>query len=155
MTLTEELFNLIHALDEAGIEYAVCGGLAMALHGYPRSTMDIDLLIREDDLEPAKQISRSRGFMLDAGLMKFNEGEIHLYRMTKIRDENHEAIPLDLLLVSGDDMRGIWQTRERWETESGAFWVVGAKGLIQMKKKRNSGQDQDDIRRLEAIENEG
>ncbi len=155
MTLTEELFNLIHALDEAGIEYAVCGGLAMALHGYPRSTMDIDLLIHEDDLEQVKQISRSRGFSLDAGLMKFNEGAVQLYRMTKIRDEDHEVIPLDLLLVSGDDMRGIWQTRERRDTESGSFWVVGAKGLIQMKKKRNSGQDQDDIRQLEGIEDEG
>ena len=41
-TLTDELLELLARLTDAGIDYAVCGGLAMAVHGYPRATMDIE-----------------------------------------------------------------------------------------------------------------
>ena len=41
MTLLDELSQLISAFDENGIEYAVCGGLALAIHGFARATLDI------------------------------------------------------------------------------------------------------------------
>jgi hypothetical protein len=34
MDLIEEFDAVIAALDRNGIEYAVCGGLAMAVHGF-------------------------------------------------------------------------------------------------------------------------
>ncbi len=38
-----ELLALARALDAAGLEYALCGGLALAVYGAPRATRDIDL----------------------------------------------------------------------------------------------------------------
>ncbi len=38
MRLVEELESLIDALDAAGVNYAVCGGLALAVHGHARAT---------------------------------------------------------------------------------------------------------------------
>jgi hypothetical protein len=38
------------ALDAAGVRYVVVGGLAAVLHGQPRLTADVDLVL---DLEPA------------------------------------------------------------------------------------------------------
>ena len=43
--LYEEFKSIISALEQRGIDYAVCGGLAMAVHGLARATVDIDLLI--------------------------------------------------------------------------------------------------------------
>ncbi len=43
--LYDELRTLISALDRGKIEYALCGGIAMAIHGRPRATVDIDILI--------------------------------------------------------------------------------------------------------------
>ena len=37
-TIGAELRSLIRALDEASIPYALCGGLAVAVFGYPRAT---------------------------------------------------------------------------------------------------------------------
>ena len=51
MSLLKELSALVSALDENEIEYAVCGGLAMAVHGFARATLDIDLLIRPESLD--------------------------------------------------------------------------------------------------------
>jgi hypothetical protein len=41
-TLRGEFKAITKALSDAGIEYAVCGGWAMAMHGLARATVDID-----------------------------------------------------------------------------------------------------------------
>lgn len=39
MNLKEELLNLIRTRNSAHLQYAVCGGLAMTIHGFVRSTV--------------------------------------------------------------------------------------------------------------------
>ena len=46
LDLYEEFLGLVEGLDQRSIDYALCGGLAVAVHGSPRSTIDIDLLVR-------------------------------------------------------------------------------------------------------------
>jgi hypothetical protein len=41
--LFQELKNVTAALDAEGIDYALCGGVALAIHGVPRATQDIEL----------------------------------------------------------------------------------------------------------------
>ena len=43
--LSADVRALIELLIEHDVEFAVCGGHAVAHHGYPRMTMDVDLLI--------------------------------------------------------------------------------------------------------------
>jgi hypothetical protein len=50
MNLKDELVQVIEALGSSAIPYALCGGIAVVIHGYPRLTKDIDLLIRDEDL---------------------------------------------------------------------------------------------------------
>jgi predicted nucleotidyltransferase len=52
VTLLEQLRAILAALDHAGIEYALVGGLAVAVWGGPRATQDIDLLLVDTNLEP-------------------------------------------------------------------------------------------------------
>ena len=42
--LLDELRALLATLDEQGLEYALVGALALAVHGAPRATTDIDLI---------------------------------------------------------------------------------------------------------------
>ena len=44
----------VRALERAKVPYALCGGLAVALHGFPRATKDIDLLSRGRGTTPNK-----------------------------------------------------------------------------------------------------
>jgi hypothetical protein len=39
--LVGELNLIVNALEESGLDYALCGGIAVAIHGYPRATRDI------------------------------------------------------------------------------------------------------------------
>jgi hypothetical protein len=65
LDLVEELRGLVDALDRARVEFAVCGGLAVAIHARPRATLGVDLLVaREASLgrarSPAPAATRSR-----------------------------------------------------------------------------------------------
>ena len=61
LDLFDELKTLIAALEAEPVDYAVCGGLAMAIHALPRATIDIDLLIRSDDLPTVQRIANDVG----------------------------------------------------------------------------------------------
>ena len=45
MDLRKELNQLVETLHQEEIPYALCGGMALAVHGHPRFTQDLDLLI--------------------------------------------------------------------------------------------------------------
>ena len=56
------LRRLTQRLNEEGIPYALLGGLALAEHGYPRLTEDIDLLLTPSGLERFHQRLVGRGY---------------------------------------------------------------------------------------------
>lgn len=57
--------KLAHSLlDQNGIDHAMIGGLAMACYGSTRATVDLDLLIREENKDKAKALLLKNGFTL-------------------------------------------------------------------------------------------
>lgn len=147
MNLRQEMLQLVRALDAARLPYALCGGLAMAVYGWPRATMDVDLLVEETRLDEVMELARSLGFSHDAGEMSFAEGRVRLHRLVKVVGE--AFFPLDLIAVT-PVLRPAWESRIRATTEDGTVTVVSSNGLIQMKSLRDSGTDRDDIRRLKG-----
>jgi hypothetical protein len=57
------LRNVTKRLEELGIPYAVCGGLALVAHGYRRFTEDVDILVTEDDLKRIHHELSGRGYL--------------------------------------------------------------------------------------------
>jgi hypothetical protein len=51
----DTLHALEHDLQEASIDYAVIGGMALNAHNYPRQTVDVDLVLRPVDFEKFKE----------------------------------------------------------------------------------------------------
>ena len=62
MDLLEELKKLSLKLDQAGIDYALCGGLAIAIYAKPRATLDIDIMIDPAFLSKTKKATQELGF---------------------------------------------------------------------------------------------
>lgn len=146
MNLFEEFHNVIRALDDNGVPYAVVGGLALAIHGVARATEDIDLLLREADLERALTAVAEIGFDLPAGLMTFDSSDITVKRVSKA--EHGELLTLDLLLVS-PPLEPIWQSRVSLESSEGAVWVVARESLVRMKAMSGRLKDLADIQALQ------
>ncbi|MCC6621403.1 MAG: hypothetical protein IT385_09110 [Deltaproteobacteria bacterium] len=59
MDLYAELTPLIHELERDGLPYAICGAVALAIHGVPRATKDIDLLVPPDAIAGVLAVSRA------------------------------------------------------------------------------------------------
>jgi len=153
MDLLEELKNLTAKLDLLEIDYALCGGLALAIYARPRATLDIDIMIELDSLPQTKNAVGALGFTLSAAPMEFHGGEVKIHRLTKIDEDSGEALVLDLLIVT-PKTRQAWESRQTVEWDGGPLKVVSPQGLIFLKSLRSSGQDQDDIEYLRSITDE-
>jgi len=111
MDLIDELAGLIKALNDAGVRYALCGGLAMAVHGHPRATQDIDLLIPEEELAKIQQVAETVGFWIPSGRMPFKAKTplaMDIYRVSKA--VGSILIPLDMIIVS-PALQQVWDSR--------------------------------------------
>ena len=66
MELYREFFSLVRKFNEAGLEYAVVGGIALAFHAQPRFTKDIDILVKPINLEAYERIFAELGYFKTA-----------------------------------------------------------------------------------------
>ena len=144
LDLEAELDAVIGALSRAGIEYAVCGGLAMAIHGKPRATIDIDLLIQPGDEARVYGAVEPLGFRIKAKPMNFAGGTMQIRRVG-------DTLMLDLLLVT-PTYENVWRTRYAVEWRDHMVSVVSREGLVALQSSRSSKQDLADIERLESEE---
>ena len=145
--LYEELTGLLGDLSARGVGHALCGGLALAVHGIPRATMDIDLLVPPESLEVAGSVLREHGYTLKAADMCFADGKVRITRFTKTDTESDDFLSVDLLEVT-PSLRTVWEQRQAVEWEGGTITTVSRQGLIDLKSLRGSGQDRDDIDKL-------
>ncbi len=153
LDLFSEFKTLISRLSEGHISYALCGGLALAVYGLPRATVDMDLLIPPDALATVMASARELGYTVEAKPMTFAKGAVDIRRISKIDPDSGDLLSLDLLLVT-PELMNIWETRTQVEWEDGKLWVVSREGLISLKSLRSSGQDTDDIKHLKAEKDE-
>lgn len=152
--LYEEFRTLVSCLDERGVDYAVCGGLAMAVWGAPRATVDVDVLILAEAQEAAASIARGLGFTIEALPMTVGGGMIEIRRYSKIDPETGIVLPLDFLLVA-PELVEIWDSRVKVPWENGSLWAVSRRGLIALKSIKPRPQDLADIQRLKEADDEG
>lgn len=148
LDLFDETIALTGRLRERGIDYAIVGAVALAVHGAPRATTDLDLLVRADDLALALDVAHARGFTLHALPMRFSDG-LELRRVSKI--EGEETLTLDLLLVN-PALEAVWASRRAQATTFGEVVVVSREALVQMKVAAGRPQDLADVHRLQEAD---
>jgi len=148
LDLYEELRKLIAGLDAKEIDYALCGGLAMAVYDRARATVDIDMLILADSLSDVVAIAKELGYNVRGLDMTFAGDAIEIRRVSKIDKESGFVLSLDLLLVT-PEIRNTWDSRVQAKWEGGTLSVVSQEGLVALKKMSGRPQDLVDISALE------
>jgi hypothetical protein len=133
--LAEELNSIRNALSERGIEYALCGGMAIAIYGFVRATVDLDLLVKREDVGVINDAAASLGYIIDAK------------RASKIDAADGDSLVLDLMVVD-DETRQVWNERKVVIWREKPLSVVSRGGLITLKQRRGTLQDFADIDRL-------
>jgi hypothetical protein len=150
VNLVDDLHAIAAALEGENIPYAVCGGVAVTIHGATRTTKDIDILVRRSDLSRILDAIRPLGYAFAALPMTFEAGtarERHVQRVTKIEGEQH--LVLDLMLDEGA-LAGYLDDRISIDLPQGPLQVVSRSALVAMKQMAGRAQDLADIEKLEA-----
>ena len=73
--------KIVAILEAEGIPYAVIGALALNQYGYKRVTVDVDLVMREEDLQRFKQTWLGRGYaerVPGTGKLLDTEFDVHI-----------------------------------------------------------------------------
>lgn len=88
----EDIITLCRALNENKVDYVLIGGIAVILHGFPRGTRDVDLLI---DPHPnnIKKIKSALSYLPDNVVSSMKDDEVLKYTVVRIADE----IVIDLM----------------------------------------------------------
>ena len=149
----DEFQHLIKILNDKKIDYAVCGGWAMAIHGAPRATVDIDLLVQTERLSEVWEIAENLGYWVEGLPLSFDGGTIEIRRISKIDSETKTLFTIDFLLVT-EALKKVWETREDIDWEDDKVWTVSRDGLIFMKRISGRHKDLGDIESLMELEDE-
>jgi hypothetical protein len=152
LDLIAELEALVEVFDRERVEYALCGGLAVAIHGHPRATMDIDVLIRGDQLQSAMRAAKTTGFDIPARKMVFGlrAGKPReMQRLSKLDPDTNELMSLDLMVV-GPVLQDVWDDRIAVTWRARTVSVVSRSGLATMKRLAARPQDLADLAALEG-----
>ena len=148
MDLLNELLSILGALGKARIDYAVCGGIALGLHGHPRLTKDIDLLVRKSSIPKIKKALAPLGYILESAPMTFGaktSRETRVQRISKMIGD--ELLMVDLIQVE-PGLGEVWKNREKFELRGQPVKAVSREGLAAMKRRAGRTQDAADLEKL-------
>ncbi|MCS3953181.1 nucleotidyltransferase [Salinibacter ruber] len=149
--MTSAFERLLADLSEAGVDYILVGGLAVAFCGHVRATEDVDILVQVDDENLARLLEVLAGFGegaasgLQADDFTLEEGAIRVV----------EEFPLDIFTqMSGyryEDLESMTTTRR---VNDHTIRHLNIEGLITLKEESLRDKDQMDVAALRRIQEE-
>lgn len=86
LPVEDDLVLICRRLNELGARYLVVGGFAIIYGGYPRSTMDIDLVLATD-LENEALVFQALEVLPDKAVRELRPGEVAQYIVVRVADE--------------------------------------------------------------------
>lgn len=147
MNVFDEFEGIVAGLEERKVGYALVGGVAMSFYAEPRFTEDIDLLVDPREFDSVSAVLGEAGYFESAVPWTFKGTSLTLRRFLKVDSEEHMMI--DVLIAGDDELLDIVRNAGEAKGRHGMVRVARKSDLVQLKRKRNSLQDQADIERLE------
>jgi hypothetical protein len=146
--MLNRLTGVFKSLQDHKVRYIVIGGIASILHGVPRATFDLDILIKSTH----ENVQKLLDALTDAGF-----GTASLTTPEDIL-KNEITIFKDIVRIDvqtstpGIDFDDSWNRKEIMRYHEQEFYVVSKKDLIASKKASGRPSDLEDVRLLEKSE---
>jgi acetolactate synthase regulatory subunit len=145
MLLPEDWREFIESLNSHGVEYLIVGAVALAHHGLPRYTGDLDILVRNtpENAERVESVLREFGFTaLGLKAADFLDPD----RVVQLGVAPNR---IDILTsITGVPFEQAWAERARVEIEGIPMNFIGRRELFQNKRATGRTQDKADLEAL-------
>ena len=146
--LQSDLKEFIALLNSRKAEYIVVGGHAVAFHGYPRFTGDIDFFLRATPDNAERVLS----VLKDFGFGDLQIGISDLTTPNRVIQLGRPPNRIDLLTsISGVEFDDAWPSRVSTDLDGEQVSFLGLNELIQNKRASNRENDRADVSKLLAI----
>ena len=145
MPLNKDLKEFIELLNSKGVEYLVVGGFAVAWHGYPRFTADIDFLIRPSPANADRVVATLSAF----GFASLRITRDDLCQPDKIVQLGVKPNRIDLITsISGVEFDAAWNSRVSGSVGGVPVAFIGLEELLINKDSTGRAKDQGDSEEL-------
>jgi predicted nucleotidyltransferase len=147
--LPQDFRDLLIELHDAGAAFVIVGGHAVAFHGHPRATKDLDVLVRADAGNATLVYRALAAFGAPLADISVKETDFTTY--DGVLQIGLPPRRIDILnRASGITFDEAVASGETFQLDGRAIRVIGLRALI--KNKIASGRDQDraDVKALEA-----
>ena len=145
--LNPDFRDMLSCLNGAGVEFIVVGAYALAAHGHPRATGDIDIWVRSSPENARKVISALEEF----GAPLTNLSAEDFTTPDLIVQLGMEPCRIDLLTgVDGLDFDGAWRNKLAVTLGDLEIYVLSRGDLLKNKIAAGRAKDQGDIVWLEG-----
>jgi hypothetical protein len=147
MLISDDMRDLLRIFNRLQVSYALCGGFAVAHHGFVRMTMDLDLLI-----DPARENAE----LVYAAMCEFGFGGAgftvdDLANPASAITLGVQPNQIDLLTrMSSTPTRDVLSRAEPTRIDDIPVPVVCRADLIQAKREANRPKDRIDLLELEG-----
>ena len=157
-----KIAELLMSLSEAQVQYVLVGGLAVQLHGYMRSTFDIDLVLAMNDDNLARFIAVAKRYGLVPSIpvpidSLRNAAQIDQWHREKgmlafaLREPQIGGGVVDILVRPNVPFEQLMDNAVAGELFKQKVWVAAIDDLLTMKRIANRPKDRLDIDALEKI----
>lgn len=146
--LQADLKEFIALLNSHNVEYLVVGGHAVAFHGHPRFTGDIDFFVRTTP-ENAQRLLR----VLDMfGFGGIGIAEDDLIKSGRVVSLGRPPNRIDILTsISGVDFDSAWESRVQTVLDDQPVALLGWADLLKNKEASGRQKDKADLEKLRAV----
>ncbi|PWB79646.1 MAG: hypothetical protein C3F08_06225 [Candidatus Methylomirabilota bacterium] len=157
-----EIESILDALNRAGVRYLIVGGVAVVLHGYLRTTADLDLIIQleRDNVLKAVRALQDHQYRPRAPVSAEDFAEQQI-REQWIQDKGlevftlwspaHPTLELDLFVSEPFDFDAVYARALHVPLEKTEATVIAFDDLIALKRGVGRPRDLDDIAALESL----
>ena len=148
MKLPKDLREFIELLNSHKVEYLIVGGHAVAFHGYPRYTGDIDLLVRQTQ----ENVSRVAAAINTFGLSDSEHLNAILMQKGKILQIGRPPNRVDIITsATGIDFDQVWDSAIQGSLDQIPVRFLDLASLLKNKKSAGRTKDLADVEELERL----
>lgn len=150
MTLAEDFEDFVKLLNRHKVEYMVVGGYALAFHGKPRHTGDLDIWINISEVNALRMLE----VIDDFGLQSLGFQKEDFLTEGLISQIGYPPLRIDLLnLIDGVTFKEALRDMQKIELDNDlTINYIGLNDLVKNKQASARRQDLTDVKTLQKLQ---
>lgn len=151
--LNEDFRDLLVLFVDAGVEFVIVGAYALAFHGSPRASGDIDVFVRPSEANAHRVFEALNRF--GAPLTSAGISEADLARVGAVYQIGLPPRRIDVMTeISGVTFDEAWASRATAEVQGRTVGFIGREALVKNKEATGRLKDLADVDRLRRTRRE-